>query len=148
MEESPEPRLVTPVLPGNLFVSRTLDRGRGVFTSKDIYAGDVIEVCPVIVFNKKDRLVIDDTFLYEYYYEWGKSRKKGALALGFGSVYNHSYKPNARYEPDFDLSIIEFIAIKDIAAGEEITTNYNYDPVDDSPVWWEVQKVKRKKQHP
>ncbi len=143
--------MVTPSLPGYLFVSRTADRGRGVFTSRDLKAGEVIEVCPVIVFSKKDRLLIDDTFLYEYYYEWGKNGNKGAIALGYGSVYNHSYQPNARYEPDFELNIMEYIALRDIKAGEEITTNYNYDPEDDSPVWWEVKnknKKKKKKQHP
>ena len=62
----------------------------------------------------------------------------------FGSVYNHSYQPNARYEPDFDLNIMEFIAIRDIVAGEEITTNYNYDPEDDSPVWWEKSRGRRR----
>jgi uncharacterized protein len=142
------PRMVTPSLPGYLFVSRTSDRGRGVFTSKDIKAGEVFEVAPMIVFSKKDRASIDNTYIYEYYFEWGKNGNKGALALGFGSLYNHSYQPNARYEPDFDLNIMEFIAIRDIAAGEEITTNYNYDPTDDSPVWWEKQSIKNKKQHP
>ncbi|HPE96412.1 MAG: SET domain-containing protein [Chitinophagales bacterium] len=141
-------RMVTPSLPGYLFVARTKDKGRGVFTSRAISKGEVIEVCPMIVFSRKDRLYIDSTFLYEYYFEWGKNQKKGALALGFGSVYNHSYQPNARYEPDFDLNIMEFIAIRDIVAGEEITTNYNYDPEDDSPVWWEKSQGKKKKQHP
>jgi SET domain-containing protein len=141
-------RMVTPSLPGYLFVARTSDRGRGVFTSKAISKGEVIEVCPMIVFSKKDREQIDNTFLYEYYFEWGKHQRKGALALGFGSVYNHSYNPNARYEPDFDLNIMEYIAVRDIEAGEEITTNYNYDPTDKSPVWWEKQKIKKKKQHP
>jgi SET domain-containing protein len=143
-----EAKLVTPFLPGHLFVARTHDRGRGVFTNKSFAKGEVIEVCPMIVFSKKDRNQIDDTFLYEYYFEWGKNQTKGALALGFGSIYNHSYQPNARYEPDFDLNIMEYIAVRDIAAGEEITTNYNYDPDDSTPVWWEKQKIKKKKQHP
>ena len=147
-QDESEPRLITPSLPGNLFVARTSDRGRGVFTNADIQEGAVIELCPVIVFGKKDRMQIDGTFLYEYYFEWGKRGNKGAIALGFGSIYNHSYQPNARYEPDFDLHVLEFIAIRDIAAGEEITTNYNYDPEDDSLVWWEKQRVKEKKQHP
>ena len=140
-------KTLTPFLPEHLFVALTPDRGRAVFTSKIIKKGTVIEIAPMIVFGEKDRLAINDTFIYEYYFEWGKSGRKGALALGFGSLYNHSYDPNAKYIPDFDLNVLEFEAIKDIHPGEEITTNYNLDPEDDTPVWWERDKIKKKKQH-
>lgn len=144
-------RKLTPVLPDHLFVARTPDKGRAVFTSKAVKAGDTLEVAPMIVFSEKDRLSIDDTFLYEYYFEWGKKGKKGALALGFGSLYNHSYSPNARYIPDFDLNVLEFQAVRDIEPGEEITVNYNLDPEDQTPVWLErdaKKKKKKKSQHP
>lgn len=141
-------RIITPSLPGTLFIARTADKGRGVFTNSNIKKGQIIELCPMIVFSSKDRLQINDTFLYEYYFEWGESTRKGALALGYGSIYNHSYQPNARYEPDFELNILEFVAIRDILAGEEITVNYNMDPEDQKPVWWERDKIKKKKQHP
>jgi hypothetical protein len=141
-------RIITPSLPGTIFVARTHDRGRGVFTNKKIKKGQVVEICPMIVFSQKDRKQINDTFLYEYYFEWGDDVKKGALALGYGSLYNHSYTPNAKYDPDFDLNILEFSAIRDIEAGEEITVNYNLDPNDTTPVWWDKQKIKNKKQHP
>ncbi|MFN3939960.1 MAG: SET domain-containing protein, partial [Chitinophagales bacterium] len=110
-------RIVTPQNPGHLLITRTEDRGRGVFTTKPIAKGETIEVCPMIVFKKADRLLIDDTFLYEYYFEWGKNGNKGAIALGYGSLYNHSYSPNARYIPDFDLNILSFVSIRDIDAG-------------------------------
>lgn len=141
-------RIVTPQSPGHLLVTRTDDRGRGVFTTQPIAKGETIEVCPMIVFKKADRILIDDTFLYEYYFEWGKNGNKGAIALGYGSLYNHSYSPNARYLPDFDLNILSFISIRDIDAGEEITVNYNLDPEDQTPVWWEELALKKKKQHP
>lgn len=149
--EQKEPRKLTPVLPDNLFVARTPDKGRAVFTSKLIAKGETIEVAPMIVFSAQDRASIDDTFLYEYYFEWGNKGKKGALALGFGSLYNHSYKPNAQYLPDFDLNVLEFRAVRDIEPGEEITVNYNLDPDDQTPVWWErdaKKKSKEKRQHP
>jgi hypothetical protein len=65
-------------------------------------------------------------------FEYGKG--KVALALGFGSLYNHSYKPNARYD-DAPSQVKEFRALRDIKAGEEITINYNgaediMDPVE------------------
>ncbi|MBC8045519.1 MAG: SET domain-containing protein-lysine N-methyltransferase [Fimbriimonadaceae bacterium] len=148
MKKSKKARIITPSLPGTIFVARTTNKGRGVFTNKRIKKGQVIELCPMIVFGAKDRDQINDTFLYEYYFEWGHSTKKGALAMGYGSIYNHSYHPNAKYNPDFDLNILEFEAIRNIEAGEEITVNYNLDPEDQSPVWWERDKIKNKKQHP
>ncbi len=63
-------------------------------------------------------------------------------------IKKHSYSPNARYLPDFNLNVLEFVSIRDIKAGEEITVNYNYEPDDITPVWWERDKIKRKKQHP
>lgn len=150
--KEPVIRKLTPVLPDHLFVARTPDKGRAVFTSQPIKQGDTIEVAPMIVFSEKDRNSINDTFLYEYYFEWGKKGKKGALALGFGSLYNHSYTPNAQYLPDFDLNVLEFRAVRNIEPGEEITVNYNLDPNDQSPVWWEREakkkKAKKKRQHP
>ena len=34
--------------------------------------------------------------------------------------------------------VVQFKALRDIAAGEEITVNYNREPQDRSPVWFEV----------
>ena len=46
------------------------------------------------------------------------------------------------------LNILEFVAVRDIQPGEEICVNYNLDPDDQTPVWWERDKIKKKKQHP
>ena len=59
------------------------------------------------------------------------------LALGYGSLYNHSYRPNARYV-DLSERTKLFTAIRDIAAGEEITVNYNGEPEDQTPVGFDV----------
>ncbi|MFM8476053.1 MAG: SET domain-containing protein-lysine N-methyltransferase [Planctomycetaceae bacterium] len=64
----------------------------------------------------------------------GRIRRRTAIALGFGSLYNHSYSPNARYD-DVGRQIKEYKALRDIQKGEEITINYNgsedcMDPVD------------------
>ena len=50
-----------------------------------------------------------------------------ALALGHGSLYNHSFRPNARYD-DVGPQTKEFTAMRDIAPGQEITVNYNGEP--------------------
>ncbi len=48
-----------------------------------------------------------------------------ALALGYGSLYNHSNPSNLRYEAGREAHVMRLIAVGDIAAGEELTINYN-----------------------
>jgi SET domain-containing protein len=72
--------------------------------------------------------------LRDYYFMWGKITC--AICLGFGSLYNHSYRPNATYKKLIKEQVIKFIAIEDIKRGKEITVNYNYgNPDDNSPLW-------------
>ncbi|MDJ0340705.1 SET domain-containing protein-lysine N-methyltransferase [Streptomyces sp. H10-C2] len=47
-----------------------------------------------------------------------------AIALGYGSLYNHSALPRARYHKNFPAGVVEFVAAHDIAAGCEITVDY------------------------
>ena len=51
-----------------------------------------------------------------------------AIALGYISIYNHSYSPNAQLEQMLDELMMEIIAIKDIEAGEEITIKPSKQP--------------------
>jgi hypothetical protein len=53
-------------------------------------------------------------------------------------IYNHSYRPNARYERRHQEWEIDYIATCDIAEGEEICINYNGRTDDLSPVWFAV----------
>lgn len=78
------------------------------------------------------------TQLYNYYFAWGEASEEAAIALGYGSLYNHSYTPNAKYRKDFDNNLLKYICIRDIQKDEEITINYNFDPEDKTPVWFEL----------
>lgn len=111
-------------------------KGRGVFATRPIAEGEVIERVPVLLIEA-DELRNGDawTGLASYCFLWDAGRY--ALALGYGSLYNHSYRPNARYDDAGRMTKI-FKAIRDIAAGEEITVNYNGDPDDLSPVGFDV----------
>jgi SET domain-containing protein len=68
---------------------------------------------------------VRQTRLAHYYFEWGDDCQQAAIALGYGSLYNHSYNPNARYVFRESEECLEFIALRDIEPGEEITINYN-----------------------
>ncbi len=110
----------------------------GVFATRDYQKGDTVEECRIIEISPKDRKIIDKTDLYNYYFSWGKNLDKAAIALGNGSLYNHSYKPNAKYIKDFDNNKLLFLAHTDIQNGDEIRVNYNEDPSSLIPLWFSV----------
>lgn len=122
-------------IPG-LYILEVNHKGRAVFTSNDIYAGDLIEICPVIVIPKAELPIIHKTCLHDYYFLWGEEMDACAIALGFGSLYNHAVHPNADFILDFDQKTIDFVAIDLIPAGSEITINYHGEAGDDSPLWF------------
>lgn len=120
----------------SLYIASSDDRGRGVFTASPIHEGDIIEVCPVIVIPKRELPIIHKTILHDYYFLWGDKLDDCAIALGYGSMYNHELNPNANFILDLENMTIDIEAIQDIAAGEEITLNYHGEPGDESEVWF------------
>ncbi|MFN9319419.1 MAG: SET domain-containing protein [Chitinophagales bacterium] len=120
-----------------LFIKDVKGKGRGVFTDELIKKVSLIEVCPMIVLPAKDRKYIDQTKIFNYYFLWGDKHKQSAIALGYGSLYNHSRTANADYESYYEEEEIHIIAYKDIKPGEEVTINYNNDPNSQVPMWFE-----------
>jgi SET domain-containing protein len=117
-------------------VKQIKGKGRGVFARRLIYDGEVIERVPVLVLPiGESRTASGTTPMSDYCFDWGRGTV--AVALGYGSLYNHSYQPNARYD-DEKGQIKVFMAIRDIALGEEILVNYNGEPGDTTPVWFRV----------
>jgi uncharacterized protein len=116
--------------PSKIYVaeSKIPDAGKGVFAKEPIAKGEVIENCPVIEVSLGDPANNDEGTLVNYFFYFGNVL---ALALGFGSLYNHSYDPNATYKPNLEDKTIDYTAIKDIDIGEEITVNYNYGNPED-----------------
>lgn len=121
----------------SLFIAESELGGRGVFTAEPLEAGSLIEICPVIVLPEEDLPTIHGTGLHDYYFLWEEDQKKCAIALGYGSLYNHSYQPNARYDADYEGQTLEFFTLEDIEAGSEITVNYNGEPDVKTPVWFD-----------
>jgi SET domain-containing protein len=122
-------------IPG-LYITESSTIGRGVFTSVDITEGDTIEICPVIVIPKSQLPIIHKTVLHDYYFLWGEHMDDCAIALGFGSLYNHEIHPNANFILDFDNNTIDIVAIREIKAGSEITINYHGEPGDEGQLWF------------
>ena len=122
-------------IPG-LYISESPGRGRGVFTAEPLQPGDVIEICPVIVLSGDDLASIHQTRLHDYYFLWGEQRQECAIALGYGSLYNHNENPNAEFTMDFSEETIIFTCLKPIYAGDEITIHYQDDPEYAGKLWF------------
>lgn len=124
-------------LPSKIYVdtSSMPAAGRGVFAKERIRAGELIEQCPVVALgDRKDRDLLRKTGLVNYYFLWGEKRDHAAVCLGWGAVYNHSFSPNAQYQKMMEDLRMDFMALRDIEAGEEVLVNYNGDPEDTTPL--------------
>ena len=111
------------------------DKGRGIFATRPIGCGEVIEAAPVVVVPRAQIAHLDATILGDYYFVWGEDKKDAAILLGRCSLCNHSYEPNARFVLVPAQQAIEFVALRAIKVGEEITINYNGDPANRAPLW-------------
>ena len=114
-----------------LEIRSTPSAGRGVFAARDFSAGQVIERSPVIAMPARDVSAVKDTLLARYSFQWAEGGV--ALALGYGSLYNHASNPNCVYWTIKGEGEIEFVALVDIQAGEELRVNYNGNPDDKTP---------------
>ncbi|RFU64661.1 SET domain-containing protein [Peribacillus saganii] len=116
---------------------------RGVFATIDIAKGELIHVAPVIPYPNREHILIENTVLDDYVFEYGKNHS--AVVLGYGMLFNHSYKPNATYDINFKNHTFEFYAYTDIKAGEEVLINYNGDVDDNEALWFNKDEVEKGK---
>jgi SET domain-containing protein len=118
-------------------------KGKGVFAKEEIKMGNIVDVAHVIPLPNKDYKKIRKTVLYNYCYIWEdpkhESEFTNAISLSISQFINHSYNPNVKYIYDYDNNCIEFEAIQDILAGEEVLVNYNGFIDDKSPVWFDIE---------
>ena len=112
-------------------------KGRGVFAARAFSRGELIERAPAIVVLRPQADLLERTTLDDYVFCWGRE-EDNAVALGYGSLYNHSYRPSAVFLRRPGDSALDFVALRDMAPGDEIAINYNGDPADRSPVWFEI----------
>ncbi len=113
--------------------------GRGVFTAEFIPAGSLLEICPVLVLPASELDRIHGSSLHDYYFLWGPEQDRPAIALGFGSLYNHAEPPNAEFRLRYEDDSIHFVALQDIPAGGEITIDYHAGKREE--VWFAVQRA-------
>lgn len=118
-----------------LFIREVNKKGKGIFCSRKIAKDEIIEVCPVIIIPQNQIELIHTTVLHDYYFLWNHHR--AAIALGYGSLYNHSSHANAEYIMDFQENQLIIQAVKDIEADTEICINYNGGPDEEGTLWFD-----------
>jgi len=120
-----------------IYVKSVRGKGRGVFARKAIKKGNIIERVPVLIFpvnSMKDGH--RNRHIGRYHYEWC-DESTVAISLGYGSLYNHSFAPNAKYK--HGKQTLTYVAVRDIKKGEEITINYNFFVDDRSAMKFDVK---------
>ena len=122
-----------------LFIAKTKEMGRGVFTKEALPKGTVIEISPVIVMSGKDWKLLDQTKLHDYIFKWGKAEKQCCMAMGYIPIYNHAYSSNCDYQMNFRQQLMAVLTVKPIAAGEELLINYNGQWDDATPLWFDAK---------
>jgi SET domain-containing protein len=113
---------------------KTPDKGIGVFAKTAISNGELIEVAPILLVDS-DVMTVNN--LNDYVFTLNKEEDIYAVALGYGSLYNHSENPNADWNTNMEDAEIRFIAKEDIQEGQEITVSYGSS-------YWETRQTKNK----
>jgi SET domain-containing protein len=111
-------------LPTKIYVDKSPVHGWGVFAKDKINQGELIEECIILTLpiQKGDdsNLLTDYRFNFPSGLEW----EEQVVALGFGSLYNHSNTPNAYWYSNNEKRTFCFVSSRDIEVGEEIFTFY------------------------
>jgi uncharacterized protein len=109
-------------------IRTTRKYGKGLYATKNIKKGEIVEISPVVVLDKCDSGTLSSTKLNVYVFEWNKS--SSALALGVGSLFNHcsNHRLNVTYMNSFGTKEIVFMTSRSVKKGEQLFINYGYDP--------------------
>ncbi len=97
-------------------------KGRGVFTRCAIRKGEAVEAAPTLVIPTLDFDLIAKTFLSNYVFSHNEDFE--LIGLGYISLYNHSFTPNAQFV--LMRRAVLMVAIQPIAEGDEVTFDYGW----------------------
>jgi len=111
-------------------IRRIPGKGRGVVATQDVPVGTEIVTCPVVVYDSTDAGRIEKTRLGDYNFRFGDETRRSCIVLGIISLCNHDESPNAELVCRVDEELMTLVAIRPIAAGEEICIKYR------RPIWF------------
>lgn len=119
-----------------IYIADAGKMGRGVFAGKDFKERECIEKCPVIIIPGFQEEKWRGNVLEEYAFGF---EGNAALALGYGSLYNHSETPNATYE--FRDGHVLIRASHLIKKGEQIFIDYGWNEDELKSAWKNFRKL-------
>jgi hypothetical protein len=109
--------LVVKVVPG---------RGRCVIAARDIPKGKRVLADPVIFVPGEESEHTDKTAVGRYVFQWNDDDDI-CVVLGFGSLINHGLPENVALISNYEEMTMEFYAIVDIKAGDELVYDYGHE---------------------
>lgn len=114
---------------GSLSVKRVRKMGKGVFADKSFKEGVVIHEAHLIKISATDyEDYITYTKLSYYVYASPVHGSKDVfLALGVGSLFNHSEEPNVDYVLNAKTGVITFTALESVKKGSQLFIGYGWD---------------------
>ncbi|KAJ9476404.1 SET domain-containing protein [Pseudozyma hubeiensis] len=118
--------------------------GRGIYATQCIASETVVEISPVLLFPPAEyRDYGSKTQLDGYTFIWkrtGKDTAIMALALGLGSLFNHSARPNVKWTLDDKTHSIRYETVRRVDEGEELVISYG-----SGRMWWEPEMTEEEK---
>ncbi|KAJ6557398.1 cytidine deaminase-like protein, partial [Mycena vulgaris] len=104
-------------------IKNSQGKGRGVFAARAIASHTVVEISPVILLTKEEYETHGRfTSLDEYTFKWKNGSR--AVALGLGSLFNHSNFPNVSYKIDSSTDSIHYTTTRNVEPDEEMCIYY------------------------
>jgi hypothetical protein len=106
------------------YIKRVRGKGWGAFCSCPIPALAEFEISPLLPLTARESRLMSGSALEPYWYEFGT--KGRAIALGLGSIMNHSDEPNCSFHYSRTRRTLTFFALRDIPPHEELTHDYGW----------------------
>jgi SET domain-containing protein len=106
----------------------TKKMGRGMFATQSIKKGEYIHYAEIVTLKWSEMKNIKTLNQYTFYYD----QKYVALALGYGSLFNHSFNNNLKtwMVEKGNRWVIAFQATRPIKKGEQLFIYYGDDITD------------------
>jgi hypothetical protein len=101
-------------------------KGRCVFATRDIPKGALVLADPVIFVPGDESEYTDQTVIGRYVFQWNEEDDL-CVVLGLGSLINHGLPENVSLVSNYEQMTMEFYALKDIKAGDELVYDYGHE---------------------
>ncbi len=105
----------------------TEEMGRGLYASREIWRGEIIAVCEVLLLSPTDTVAVNQTDLKHYTFKYNDLQD--CLVLGDGEIFNHDDNANVSYRLELMGSryCMVFTALNAIETGAQLFINYGSD---------------------